>query len=49
VIWGLIPGRVFLLSKMLDLPGYEADHSPQSGSEVKNEWRVSLVSFFSKF
>jgi hypothetical protein len=41
VVRRLIPGRVFLLSKISDLPGHEADYSPQSGSEVKNECNIS--------
>ena len=28
VVRGLTPGRIFLLSKISDLPGHEADHSP---------------------
>ena len=43
VVRGLIPGRIFLVSKISDLPEHEADHSPQSGSEVKNECSMSLL------
>jgi len=49
VVRGLILGRIFLLSKISDLPRHEADHSPQSGSEVNNECSMSLLSCFSKF